>query len=327
MTAATPPASPAAPLHREGVQSALEAWSDGAAQLLEITWVLLIGSAAIFVAVMVLVALAVLGPQRIRAALGRHAWVVGGGIVFPTVVLTGLLVYTLSAAGPVSHPRGPSAALRIEVTGELWWWRVRYLDGQGGVLLETANEIHIPAGQPVDLALVSDNVIHSFWVPNLAGKLDMIPGHVNWLRIEAREPGVYRGQCAEYCGAQHAKMAFHVVAQPLADFERWLQQQLRPAAPPQEPVLQLGQRLFLENRCGVCHTVRGTPADGRLGPELTHVGLRDWVAAGILPNNQGTLAGWIANPQEIKAGARMPAYQRFSGDELRALSAWLASLR
>ncbi|TFZ01385.1 cytochrome c oxidase subunit II [Ramlibacter rhizophilus] len=327
MTAIPSVPSPAAPPVRAAAQSAFEAWSEGAAQVLEITWVLFVGGAIIFVFVMLLVLLAVAGPGRLRASLAKHGWVVGGGIVFPLVVLTALLVYTLSAVSPLVRQPDAASVLRIEVTGELWWWRVKYLDPQGGVLVETANEIVIPAGVPVELALVSDNVIHSFWVPNLAGKLDMIPGHVNWLRIEAREPGVFRGQCAEYCGAQHAKMAFHVVAQPAADFQRWLQAQQQPASTPPEPRLQLGQRLFLENRCGVCHTVRGTPADGRIGPDLTHVGRRGWIAAATLPNNVGTLAGWIANPQHIKDGARMPAYHQFSPEELRALAEWLMSLR
>lgn len=324
--ATAPLLSAAAPL-REGAQSAFQAWSDEAAQLLEITWVLFAGGALIFVFVMVLAAIAVAGPQRWRAGLARHGWVVGGGIVFPAVVLTALLVYTLAAAGPLMRRADPGAAVRVEVTGQLWWWRVRYLDAQGQAIAETANEIHLPAGEPVEITLLSDNVIHSFWVPNLAGKLDMIPGHANRLRLHAREPGVFRGQCAEYCGAQHAKMAFHVVAQAPADFRRWLQEQAAPATVEQAPQLQRGQSLFFANRCGVCHTVRGTPAEGTLGPDLTHLGSRGWIAAATLPNNEGTLAGWIADPQHIKDGARMPAYRRFSGEDLRALSAWLLSLK
>lgn len=328
MTAAVPaaPTTPAA--SRSGVQSALEAWSEGADKLLEITWVLFIGGGLIFVVVIAVAALAVAGPPRLRASLASHRWVVGGGIVFPTVVLTALLLYTFFATS--SFSRGDTAAgngMRVEVTGELWWWRVRYLDAQGGLLLETANEIHIPAGEQVELVLVSDNVIHSFWVPNLAGKLDMIPGHVNRMRIDARAPGVYRGQCAEYCGAQHARMAFHVVAHAPEDFRRWLQAQQAPARAPATPQLQQGLALFEQNRCGVCHSVRGTAAQGQLGPDLTWVGQRAWLAAGTLPNNEGTLAGWIADPQHLKDGALMPANRQFSGEELRALAGWLWSLR
>ncbi|MBL0420773.1 cytochrome c oxidase subunit II [Ramlibacter sp. AW1] len=327
MTAAPPSPLPnAAPPVRAGVQSALQAHGESAAPLLEITWVLIVGGAVIFAGVVAVAAIAVFGPTRMRGALAQRRWIVGGGIVFPIVVLTALLVYTLQASAPLARPTA-SGALRVEVTGELWWWRVRYIDDSGAVLLETANEIHIPAGRPVELTLKSDNVIHSFWVPNLAGKLDMVPGHLNRLRLTADAPGVFRGQCAEYCGAQHARMAFYVVAQPAAEFARWLADQRRPAPNPTSPELALGQRLFLANRCGLCHTVRGTAAEGRLGPDLTHVGARAWLAAATVPNNEGTLAGWISDPQQIKPGARMPAYRVFSPDELRALAAWLASLR
>ena len=308
-------------------QTALQANGQHAAQILEITWVLFVGGALIFVAVMVLALLALLGPQAARSALARHAWIVGGGIAFPVVVLSALLVYTFSAASTMVLARQAPAAARIQVTGELWWWRVRYLDAGGSTVLETANEIRIPAGQPVDLELVSQNVIHSFWVPNLAGKLDMIPGRVNRLRLQADAPGVFRGQCAEYCGAQHAKMAFDVVAVTSSDYAHWLAAQARPASKPEAPLLQRGQALFAESRCGLCHSVRGTPAIGMRGPDLTHVGSRLTLAAGTLPNGPGTIAAWITSSQHLKPGSLMPAFRQFSGEDLRALAAYLESLQ
>jgi cytochrome c oxidase subunit 2 len=309
-----------------GIQSAFDPKGKDAAQILDMTWVMFIGGGLIFVAVMLLTAIALFGTPGMRAALGRNAWVIGGGIVFPVVVLTALLIYTLMATVPMVQAEEPAAA-RIEVTGELWWWRVKYFDENSTVILETANEIRIPAGRPVDFLLVSDNVIHSFWVPNLAGKIDMIPGHVNSKRMQATEPGIFRGQCAEYCGAQHAKMAFYVVAQTPQEYEAWLAAQMQPALEPKDPLLQQGKQLFLENRCGACHTIRGTPATGALGPDLTHVGSRHSIAAGVLPNTQGTMAGWVTASQHIKPGNKMPSFKQFSGDELRALSAYLESLR
>ncbi len=309
-----------------GIQSAFDAKGKDAAQILEITWVLFIGGGLIFIAVMILALIALFGPPAIRAALGRHAWVIGGGIVFPVVVLSALLIYTFLAASRMVQAQDAPAA-RIEVTGELWWWRVKYLDDNGRTVLETANEIRIPAGKPVDLKLISHNVIHSFWVPNLAGKLDMIPGHVNHLRVQAGTPGTFRGQCAEYCGAQHAKMAFYVVAQTPEDYAAWIAAQTQPAAAPGSQMLRQGRELFFNNRCSLCHTIRGTPASGEFGPDLTHVGSRLTIAAGILPNTQGTIAGWITESQQIKPGNRMPSFNQFSGEELRAISAYIESLK
>jgi cytochrome c oxidase subunit 2 len=317
----------AVPAARGQAPSALEAWGEPAAQILEISWVLFVGGGLVFLAVMVVGTLALAGPARVRAAIAGHGWIVGGGIVFPVVVLSALLVYTFAAAAGMVRAQQAPAATRVEVTGELWWWRVRHLDADGRAVLETANEIRIPAGRPVDLHLLSPNVIHSVWVPNLAGKLDMIPGRVTRLRLQADAPGVFRGQCAEYCGAQHAKMALHVIAMAPPDYQAWLAARGRPAAAPTDPLLRRGQALFADNRCGLCHTVRGTPADGALGPDLTHVGGRMQLAAGTLPNGGDALAAWITTSQHIKPGSLMPAYRQFSGEDLRALVAYLESLR
>lgn len=309
-----------------GIQSALDPKGIDAAQIMKLTWVMTVGGGIIFVFVMILVLLALFGPPGLRESLSKRGWIIGGGIVFPLVVLTGLLVYSLMVANRMVQVEKPPAA-RIEVIGELWWWRVRYLDSRGHVIFETANEIRIPTGQPVDLLLKSTNVIHSFWVPNLAGKIDMLPGHTNKQRIQATQSGVFRGQCAEFCGAQHAKMAFFVVAQNPQEYERWFAAQLQPPPEPQDAMLRLGKRLFLDNRCGLCHAIRGTEAKGALGPDLTDVGARHSLGAGILPNNRGAIAGWITGSQQIKPGNKMPAFKQFSGEELRALSAYLESLR
>jgi cytochrome c oxidase subunit II len=308
-------------------QSAMGGQGDVASRILEVTWVLFIGGGLIFL-VVVLVGLAALaGPASVRAWVSRRSFVLGAGVVFPVVVLTVLLAYTFGVAAGLVRAQAEPAAVRVHVTGEMWWWRVRYLDASGAMLMETANEIRIPAGQPVDVQLSSQDVIHSFWVPNLAAKLDMIPGKVNKQRLHAREPGVYRGQCAEFCGAQHANMAFIVVVQPAAEFEGWLKASASPAAEPATELARRGQALFAQSRCTVCHTIRGTPADGRLGPDLTHVGSRLSLGAGTLPNGAGALAGWISDPQHVKPGVRMPGYRLESGEDLRALAAYLEGLR
>jgi cytochrome c oxidase subunit 2 len=240
------------------------------------------------------------------------------------VVLSALLVYTLGAASAMVSGRQAPAAARIEVAAELWWWRVRYLDQAGNALFETANEIRVPAGAPVQLELVSHNVIHSFWVPALAGKIDMIPGRVNRLRLHAAAPGTYRGQCAEYCGGQHAKMALHVVALAPADYAGWFA--ARRAATAEAPAGP-GPELFASNGCGLCHAVRGTAAAGTIGPDLSDVGGRAWLAGGTVRNTRDNMARWISDSQSLKPGSRMPAYRQFSPEELRALVEYLASLR
>ena len=294
----------------DGIQSTLNPQGPDAALTAEISWVLFAGASVIFAGVMALALYAVFGSRRGAARLSPRLLVVGGGIVFTTVTLFALLIYSLARAAAL-HPVEDDA-LRIEVVGEQWWWRVRYAE------FETANEIRIPAGRPVELVLRSADVIHSFWVPLLAGKLDMIPGRTTRLRLRADRPGEFRGQCAEYCGGPHAFMALYVVAQEPEEFERWLDAQRRPAA--------RSDGLFMES-CAGCHTVRGTPAAGELGPDLTHVGSRLTIGAGLLPNNAGALAGWIASSQHLKPGNLMPAFAHFRGEELRTLAGYLESLK
>lgn len=309
----------------QGVQSAFAPDGPQAGEIAFLTWIMIGGGAIIFLLVMALAAYAILAPQENRRWLADRRMVMIGGIALPIVVLSALLLYALGASARMVH--SDPDALDIEVVGERWWWRVRYPDAENQPVLVTANEIHIPAGRPVRLRLISADVIHSFWVPRLAGKLDMIPGRANVFQIEADAPGVYRGQCAEYCGGPHALMAFDVVAETPEAFQAWLAGQRKPAAEPIVPFLARGQELFLSSGCGACHAIRGTPANGEIGPDLTHVGSRRSIAAGAFPNNQGTLAGWISDSQHLKPGNLMPSFNVFEGEDLRAIAAYLESLK
>lgn len=306
------------------LQSALITAGPNAEAIRTLTWIMVVGAAAIFLLVLSFTAHAVFGGTR-RAWMSGQRFVIVFGIAMPIAVLTIILVYGLILTGH-SAARGNPAA-RIEVVGERWWWRVNYLDPQGARQLVSANEIRVPAGVPVEFILKSNDVIHSFWVPSLAGKLDMIPGRVNKYQFSASRPGVYRGQCAEYCGAQHALMAFYVVAVEREDYPTWLADQKRPAS---DPVTELGARgkeLFIASGCGACHTVRGTAASGQIGPDLTHIGSRKSIAAGSFPNNVGTLAGWIASAQHLKPGNLMPSFANLRGEELRAIAEYLEGLK
>jgi cytochrome c oxidase subunit 2 len=308
-----------------GIQSALHAQSPQAEAIANLTWVLIASAAVITVLVLALLAYALWGPAERRTWLATRKLVVGGGIVFPFLVLTALLIYSFSLETAITgHAASPR--LRIAVTGYQWWWRVHYLDPTGALDFVTANEIRIPAGQSVEVLLESADVIHSFSVPNLAGKLDMIPGRTNRLMLQASAPGVFRGQCLEYCGGPHAQMAFYVVAETPEAFELWRAAQRQPAPPAADELTRHGEALFASH-CVACHTVRGTNAEGTLGPDLTHVGSRLSIAAGILPNNRGTLASWISASQNVKPGNLMPSMNMFSGAELQALAAYLESLR
>jgi cytochrome c oxidase subunit 2 len=294
---------------------------------LPLTWGLIIISAAVVVIVCVLV-LTAIARSRTRtagdaAAVDANAsWWVYFGVLVSTFVLVVTLVWTVRVLAVVNAPPG-KPALTIEITGSQWWWKVRYLNDDASKVLTTANEIHIPAGKPVRIQLIGADVIHSFWVPALAGKTDAIPGQVNTTWIEASDPGRYHGQCTEYCGLQHAHMAFDVVADAPDDFSKWLAAQLAPAAEAPDAMKQ-GQHDF-EFHCGACHTVRGTEAGGTVGPDLTHLMSRQTIAAGAAPNNAGILAAWIANPQAIKPGTRMPTLG-LAGPQIGDISAYHATL-
>lgn len=253
-------------------------------------------------------------------------WIVIGGIIVPAITLVASFLVTLVIQAEVANPpRHPVAT--IEVTGHRWWWEVKYLgDGpDGGVV--TANEIHVPVGQPVRLELASADVIHSFWVPQLAGKTDVIPGLRNTMWMQADEPGTYWGECAEYCGLQHTHMNLTVVAEPPAAFQKWMAQQRQPAtSEPNDPISVAGLDVFRRSGCAICHSIQGTDAQGRIGPDLTHLASRSRIAAGTLPNTRGNLAGWIANSQALKPGNDMPT-MTLTPQDLRTLVAYLETLK
>ncbi|QKV53475.1 cytochrome c oxidase subunit II [Comamonas antarctica] len=295
-----------------------------AAQTIEtVTWVLIGGGLLIFIGVMLLLAWSL----RTRAsALRPRLWVIGGGVVFPALVLTALFVWVLPRM-PAWKPVPPADALIVTVNAHMWWWEVRYRDPATGADVRTANEIRIPVGRPVYFALTSADVIHSFWVPQLAGKMDMLPGRMQHLLVTAKEPGVWRGQCAEFCGAQHAQMALHVVGLEPQAFDAWLAAQARPAPAPASARQELGRSAFVENRCNACHTVRGVSEQSRLGPDLTHFGSRLHLGAGMLANTPEGRERWLTHIQQIKTGARMPSYDRLDPATLDALGDWLGSLQ
>lgn len=250
---------------------------------------------------------------------------VGAGVGATLVVLLVFLAHDLSVGRTISGipSRQP---LTITVTGHQWWWEVQYEDSLPQNRLTTANEIHIPVGQPVLFRLQSADVIHSFWVPNLGGKKDLIPGYVQTMWFQADTAGVYRGQCAEFCGMQHAKMGMFIVAEPLEEYRAWARRMREPAATPSTPLAARGGEVFMTGSCAMCHNITGTSAGSSAGPDLTHLASRRTIAAGSLPNTRGNLAGWILDPQTIKPGAQMPPNQ-LSPADLDALLAYLEGLR
>jgi cytochrome c oxidase subunit 2 len=309
----------------EPAQSMVHPAGPAAAEIAQLWWVMLAAFTAVFVLVMILLLYAILRKATASASTaalppwGRTGFVVAGGILLPVLVLTPLYIYSLKTSAGL---RLPSDALTIRVVGHMWWWEVRYPDEQ----IVTANELHIPVGQPIRLELTSADVIHSFWVPRLNGKRDMIPGVENVFWIQADKPGIYRGQCGEYCGTQHANMAFEVIALPPAEYETWVAER-RAARPAVESAsVQRGERVFRSSGCGQCHTVKGTRAAGNVGPDLTHLGSRRTIGGALLPNTTGNLAGWIADPQAIKPGIKMPRTY-LAADDLQALTTYLESLK
>ena len=303
--------------------------TESAERITRLTWFMVALAAIVYV---VVIATMLVAMRRRRQQDAREVdlsdpgirSVVMGGIVGPAVVLAAVFVVAETALG--KYPE-PSPALTVRVTGQQWWWKLDYALPSLPEQFTTANELHVPVGRSVRLLLSSADVIHSFWVPQLQGKIDLIPGDTNELRLVVRRAGVYRGQCAEFCGAEHAKMGIVVVADDSATFARWLRRQLDDARAPADSTLALGQRMVVGGPCSLCHTIRGTSALGRTGPDLTHVGSRLTIAAGTLPNTAGNLEAWIANAQSIKPGARMPTLTAYDGRQLRAVAAYVSSLK
>ena len=360
----------------DALQTTLVPLSSEASSAAQLSWLLIGGATVLFVVVMGLAWMAI--RSRPPWLAGERA-VIAGGVVVPIVLLTLLLVYTTYQGAALA--RDGAAALRVEVIGHQWWWRVRYLDANGSLDFETANEIRLPVGQRVELALRSADVLHSFWVPNLAGKLDMIPGRTNRLTVTPQVAAIARGQCAEYCGDSHAVMRFRIIALEPKEFAEWLEQQTQlarnvtpRAADANRPTPQFaslrtfhqneagitekfdvnpleawrakqlpeknedaaliaqGKTLFASKACSTCHTVRGHQAMGVQGPDLTHVGSRSTIAAGLIENNSDQLRRWIRDPGSVKPGNKMAkAYNdlkiTLSNEEQAALVAYLESLK
>jgi cytochrome c oxidase subunit II len=305
--------------------STLDAQGPAAGRIEGLWWFMFGISAAVVVFIGSLILLAVSRRRRASGGIDETpGWarrlVIGGGLVFPAVVLSVLWVLTLHDMAALSQPR--PAALGIEVIGHQWWWEVRYPQQR----IIDANDIHIPVGEPVELSLTTADVNHSFWVPQITAKTDMIAGRANSMTLLATHAGVFRGQCAEYCGLQHANMAFYVIAMPPGQFRAWEQQAAQTPAPPTDPTLQQGEQVFLSSACAACHAIAGTGAKGRVGPDLTHFGSRRTIGAGTIPNTAGGLGGWITDAQAIKPGNIMPPIQ-LSGRQLQALIKYLESLR
>ena len=263
-------------------------------------------------------------PVRSKGGLG---WVVIGGFIIPGIAFTAAYVCTIGSlrAFPMAE-RAPGPA-QIRVIGHQWWWDVEYLMGDDSQHFKTANEIHVPTDQPIEIELVSADVIHSFWVPRLHGKVDLIPGLVNHIEIRAPQPGTYQGSCAEFCGLQHARMRLLFVSQTPADFAAWIAHQRQPANSPATAQASHGQAVFLGGPCPVCHAIQGTPALAAAGPDLTHIGGRQAIAAGWLPEGVATLHAWLMNAPSLKPGVQMPTLTWFNGPDLHDLVAYLEGLK
>lgn len=307
-------------------QSTLEPAGRDAERIADLFWWMAAGGGLIWLAVIALSIYILHYKAGTTANEGAaRALILGGGVVVPTLVLAVLLAYGLALL-PRVLALPADGAFVVAVTGEQWWWRVRYMLPDGATI-ELANELRLPVGRRIEVRLASPDVIHAFWVPALAGKMDAIPGRLNRIALEPTRTGTFRGTCAEYCGASHAQMAFHVVVTEQAAFEQWLERQRQAAADPQDSWLRRGQDAFLANGCGACHTVRGTRADGVTAPDLTHVGSRLSLAAGTLANDRGGFFRWIFDSHRYKPEARMPAFGMLPPDDLLALADYMDSLQ
>jgi cytochrome c oxidase subunit 2 len=310
-----------------GMQSALYAEGPAAAALKQLILLIVVVCAIVWLLVVLVLAWALLRIRRAGSDARREQKMrsaVYAAVAATVVIISGLTIasfYTTHAIGQAAED-----ALTIRVRGQQWWWQFIYVAPVSRAEFQTANELHIPAGRDVRLHLEGADVIHSFWVPSLAGKQDLIPGRTNTLTIHAERPGVYRGQCAEFCGLQHSHMALLIVAQSEADYRRWLEGQQRDRAPPGDPEAAAGETIFMSKPCAACHTIRGTSASGMTAPDLTHVGSRQTIGAGLLQNTRGALAAWTADPQTLKPGNNMPLVT-LSSDELQKVSAYLESLK
>jgi cytochrome c oxidase subunit II len=313
----------------EGGQSTLHGESDQTRKIIHLWWGMVAAASIVFAGALLMLAIA--WRRRTREGLpvvGKDedvstGLVVGFGIVIPVVCLVILFfIADIGVVNATSSPKPGQTKLNVSVVGHQWFWEVRY----PGTNAVTANEIHIPAKTPVNVRLTSADVVHSFWVPELNKKVDMLPGHPNSIELYADHVGVYRGQCAEFCGLQHAHMAMAVYADPPGKFKAWLANMSKPLAAPASPQARAGEQVFLTQQCASCHTIRGTSARGRIGPDLTHLQTRRTLAALTIPNTKSFLGGWVLDPQHIKPGNKMPGLN-LTGTQVEQLLAFLEGLR
>jgi len=307
-----------------GVQSALDPAGEEAQSVATLFWVMTMGGLIIWAVVVVISQYAARWKRETISEKAAGQVIFWGGVAFPIVVLTALLAYALWLM-PFLRPFAPpgEASTRIEVVGHQFWWHVIYHRADGSVVI-SANEIRLPVGERVEFSLASADMIHSFWIPALGGKMDLIPGRINRLSLLAKRPGTYRGQCAEFCGTSHALMAFPVVAMEPAEFDNWLDQRNGSAA---TGSVSAGRAVFFREKCGDCHTVAGTEAKGTVGPDLSHVGSRLTLGAGRMENSEINMARFIANSSLVKPGSHMPDYASLPPEDLSAVANWLRGLQ
>jgi cytochrome c oxidase subunit II len=315
-----------------GWQSALDVHGASAINLKQLIILIVVVCSVVWTLVMIALIVAL---WRNRSGRGQPLLVdpdaerrmtisVVAAVAATVIIISAFTVASFFATRTLNAPG--SDDLTIKVRGLQWWWGIEYFGSSSDQRFETANEIHIPVGRNVRLQLEGVDVIHSFWVPSLAGKQDLVPGRPNQLIVRAERAGIYRGQCAEFCGLQHAHMAFFVIAEEQPVFDDWVRLQRQKATVLSDPEVAAGQQAFLARQCAACHAIRGTSADGKMGPDLTHVGGRKYIAAGLLETTRGSLAAWIADPQTLKPGNNMPMVP-LNAEELRSISAFLASLK
>jgi cytochrome c oxidase subunit 2 len=321
-----------------GIHNALNPTGPQAQNLSRLWWLFFIVCSIVFVIVMIALLLSLrnrTGEPQVETAPvieppleqeRKRRNVVISAITITVIILFVFLIASFSAGRSMTAELEHKNGLNVELTGHQWWWEVRYDDVDASNIFTTANEIHIPVGVPVTFSLKAADVIHSFWVPNLAGKKDLIPGKINTIWLQADKPGVYRGQCAEYCGLQHARMALWIVAEPQEQFNAWRQNQTQTSVTPASDSQKRGQQVFLTSTCVMCHAINGTPAGSNIGPNLTHVASRNMIAAATLVNTREHLAQWIKDSQQYKPGNRMPQ-NNLSDADLQSLVDYLQSLK
>lgn len=312
----------------EGNQAALNPAGPQAGRIAGLSWFMIISLSIVYLIVLAILLTSIFRRRRVQSdaeerRLGR--WVIIG-VGVTAAYLVALMVLDVSVGRGLSDLSRNEDVLVVDVIGHQWWWEIVYPAQDPSRTITTANELHIPVGRTIRIRTKSVDVIHSFWIPRLHGKRDMIPDHPSDIHIRADQPGTFRGQCAEFCGLQHARMALLVIAQPEAEFRAWQAAQMLPAEAPTDSVRREGLATFLSSTCPVCHTIRGTPAAARNGPDLTHLASRRTIAAGSLPNTRGHLGGWIIDPHHIKPGVNMPR-TRIPADRLEPLLYYLDGLK